>query len=68
MASPMPETKYRAGASATIAVSMITKAGLHGKNSAPSETPSGVYKTERAEHGASLEASEGQIIDGILRR
>ena len=36
-----------------------------GKNSTPSETPSGVYMTDSAEHGASFEARDGQITTGV---
>src|SRR5262249_29097621 len=68
MASPMPATRYRTGASATMRVSMTTSAGLWGKNSTPAPTPAGVYMTEAAEHGASLEATEGQMTTGTAKR
>jgi hypothetical protein len=47
---------------------MATNAGLWGKNSAPVEMPAGVYMTETAEQGASLEATEGQMTTGTAKR
>src|SRR3972149_7642388 len=68
IASPIPATRYRIGASATIRVSIATRAGLVGKNSMPLKTPSAVYITDTAEHGASLEARDGQITTGMAKR
>ena len=58
-ASPIPETKSRTGAFAITSVSTSTKSGFLGRTRNDSNTPSLVYITDKALHGASVAAIVG---------
>ena len=64
-ASPIPATNSLTGAFTIISVSIITISGFDFKNRYFSNSPSGVYTTDKALHGASVDAIVGTTITGI---
>ena len=64
-ASPMPATVNLTGDFDITSVSIITISGFFGRNRYWSKTPSSVYKTDRALHGASVDAIVGHTTTGL---